>query len=79
MKNPFKHHREHGDTLEVPHVPDTPAELLQGHWKHMQRDIDPDCARDPGSDLRADWEMEGAAAEGAVEPDPEEKKPPRTQ
>lgn len=33
-------------------------------WKHMQQDVDPDCARDPGSDLAADWDLEAAALGG---------------
>lgn len=74
MKNPFRHHREHGATIEAPHVPDTPAELLEErHWAHPRRDVDHDCSRDPGSDLRADWEMEGAAADEALGTDPEER------
>jgi hypothetical protein len=48
-------------------VRDRAGDLSPNHadhaWKHMQQDVDPDCARDPGSDLVADWELE-AAAEG---------------
>lgn len=83
MKNPFRHHQDHapGDTLEAPHVPDSPAELFEeaaGHWKHMQRDVDPDCVRDPGSDLLASWELEGAAAEETLDTDSGRRRPPRT-
>lgn len=53
-------------------VPEHPGELvddMHGHvWRHMQQDVDPDCARDPGSDLKASWELEGAAAEEAQDP-----------
>jgi hypothetical protein len=72
MKNPFRHHT-HGSTLEAPRVPDTPAELLEGGdehaWHHMRNDVDPDCVRDPGSDLKASWDLEGSAAEEALERD----------
>jgi len=81
MKNPFRHHhRAHGDTLEAPRVPDTPAELFGEHWRHMQKDVDPDCVRDPGSDLKASWELEGATAEEAPDSDvdsSDRKNPPR--
>lgn len=78
MKNPFRHHPPSGDTIElVPGVPDTPAELLEGHWKHLPQDVDHDCARDPGSDLRADWELEGAAAEETLDTDSDRGNPPR--
>lgn len=36
-------------------------------WHHMQQDVDPDCVRDPGSDLIASWDLESAAAEEAYE------------
>jgi hypothetical protein len=87
MKNPFRHHHQQhaapGDTLAAPRVPDTPAELFEGHWKHLPQDVDHDCARDPGSDLHADWELEGAAAEETLDTDSERgkspRKPPRAQ
>jgi hypothetical protein len=79
MKNPFRHHQAHGGTLEAPPVPDTPAELLGEHWHHTQADVDPDCARDPGSDLRADWELEGAATEELLDAESDPKRPPRAQ
>ena len=83
MKNPFRHHHVSGGTLEVPGVPDTPAELFQEPWKHLPQDVDHDCARDPGSDLRADWELEGAAAEETLDTDSDRgkspRKPPRAQ
>jgi hypothetical protein len=83
MKNPFRHRQAHGGTLDAPSVPDTPAELLgEEHWHHMRPDVDPDCERDPGSDLTASWELEGAAAEEEFletgrAPDPDRKHPPR--
>lgn len=83
MKNPFRHHAHdqahpyaHGDTLQAPRVPDTPEELLkladsgnaeEHAWHRMRRDVDPDCVRDPGSDLKASWDLEGAAAEEELE------------
>ncbi|HWG27620.1 hypothetical protein [Actinospica sp.] len=83
MKNPFRHqhHDAPGGTLEAPRVPDSPAELIEGegHWKHPRQDVDHDCARDPGSDLRADWELEGAAAEEVLDSDSGRRKPPRAQ
>ena len=77
MKNPFRHqhHDAPGGTLEAPRVPDTPAELVEEHWTHPRQDVDHDCSRDPGSDLRADWELEGAAAEELLDTDADRKKP----
>ena len=79
MKNPFRHqpHPAPGGTLEAPRVPDTPAELLGEHWGHAQQHVDPDCARDPGSDLAVDWELEGAATEEVLDTY-DRKRPPRT-
>jgi hypothetical protein len=64
MKNPFKHHA-HGDTAtrDRHDAPDATAE----DWQHMQQDVDPDCVRDPGSDLIASWNLEHSAAEEALE------------
>jgi hypothetical protein len=57
-------------------MPDPSSHRLRGHigelssnkiafaWIRMQQDVDPDCARDPGSDLTADWELEAAAVGG---------------
>ena len=80
MRNPFRHHQAPGGTLEAPRMPDTPAELFgEERWRHMQQDVDPDCARDPGSDLRADWELEGAAAEDVLDSESDRKRPPRAE
>jgi hypothetical protein len=79
MKNPFRHHQAPGGTIEAPRVPDSPAELLGEPWHHTQQDVDPDCARDPGSDLRADWELEGAATEELLDSESDRKRPPRAQ
>jgi hypothetical protein len=63
MKNPFRHHA-HGDTTQHrENAHGTPAE----DWQHMQQDVDPDCVRDPGSDLIASWNLEHSAAEEALE------------
>jgi len=77
MKNPFRHHQAPAGTLEAPRVPETPAELLGEHWHHMQKDVDPDCVRDPGSDLLASWQLEGAAAEELLDSESDRKRPPR--
>ena len=79
MKNPFRHHQAPGGTLEAPRVPDTPVELLGEHWHHMQADVDPDCVRDPGSDLLASWQLEGAATEELLDSEADRKRPPRAQ
>ena len=79
MRNPFRHHQAPGGTIEAPRVPDTPAELLGEPWRHTQADVDHDCARDPGSDLRADWLLEGAAAEEVLDSESDRKRPPRAQ
>jgi hypothetical protein len=50
MKNPLRHH----DQVRA-------AVTERPHWRHMQADVDPDCVRDPGSDLWASWDLEGAA------------------
>ena len=43
-------------------------------WHHMQQDVDPDCVRDPGSDLMASWSLEHAAAEEALEQDRDQER-----
>ncbi|HET9173310.1 MAG TPA: hypothetical protein VFN97_28025 [Actinospica sp.] len=69
MKNPFSHrpHPASGGTL-----------LLEERWHHAQQDVDLDCGRDPGSDLKADWELEGAAAEEILDSASDRRnRPPR--
>ena len=86
-KNPFRHHAHSGNTLEAPRTPEPatasapasasatdPGSAASGAhpWHHMQQDVDPDCVRDPGSDLMASWSLEHAAAEEALEQDQEQ-------
>ena len=74
MKNPFKHHT-HGTTLQHPQALGGSHEHT---WRHMQQDVDPDCVRDPGSDLKASWDLEGAALDDDV-PDTDAQSPPTAQ
>jgi hypothetical protein len=53
MRNPLRHQGQQ----EPVHA----AVVENSHWHHMQANVDPDCVRDPGSDLWASWDLEGAA------------------
>ena len=62
--------------LHVPERTGVPSRTDAAHaWNHMRPDVDPDCARDPGSDLAADGKLEKAAAEEAVEERQGEEEP----
>lgn len=79
MKLPFRHHsspdassptRSTADASSAALLdrPASPTGTAGAHpWHHMQQDVDPDCVRDPGSDLIASWDLESAAAEEEYE------------
>lgn len=83
MRNPFRHHGHGGAVAEderaqtpgttsaepPPEAAGAPSTHDPHSWQHMQQDVDPDCVRDPGSDLVASWNLEHAAAEEALEAD----------